>query len=297
VIEHVRKYVSWGIPVFPVHYPQDGGCSCKLGPQCENVGKHPMTRNGVDDATLDLVELEAVWARYPRANIGLATGHAMEVLDLDTPESIGALQDVVGMFADQDPPMVSTGKGYHVWYRPIGGKNRARMVPGVDWRGLGGYVLAPPSMHASGVEYRWSGGPFETMPAPPAKLADLVLRQGDHAQPDKPKLKLIPPVGSTVLDRLDMPDWSDHGLVTRIAEAIEGERNTVLHWAACRLYEDAVNDECEPEQLEQGLARIFAAALEVGLGEIEIEGTIRSARNTYAMEDDDGPAPVRSADA
>ena len=48
----------------------------KAGLDCENIGKHPMTKNGVKDATTDLDQIRKWWQRWPNANIGVATGSA-----------------------------------------------------------------------------------------------------------------------------------------------------------------------------------------------------------------------------
>ena len=52
-----------------------------------------------------------------------------------------------------------TGKGRHVWFRINGSPIRnsaSTIAPGIDVRGDGGYVLAPPSIHPSGKAYAWS---------------------------------------------------------------------------------------------------------------------------------------------
>src|SRR5215216_1124081 len=100
-------YASRGIPVLPLHYPlphhrgvqpvPDNGqlappavgtsCSCR-DPDCGQVGKHPLgalVPHGVTDATCNRARILAWWTRYPQANIGLATGHRFDVLDVDGP--------------------------------------------------------------------------------------------------------------------------------------------------------------------------------------------------------------------
>ena len=98
-------YASRGIPVLPLHYPlphRSGlqpvtgdqrlalgtGCSCR-DPHCGQPAKHPLgslAPHGVNDATTNRARVLAWWTRHPRANIGLATGHRFDVLDVDGPE-------------------------------------------------------------------------------------------------------------------------------------------------------------------------------------------------------------------
>ena len=98
-------YASRGIPVLPLHYPLPHhgdlqpvpgdqqsavgtGCSCR-DPGCGQVGKHPLgslVPHGVKDATTNRARILAWWTRHPQANIGLATGHTFDVLDVDGPE-------------------------------------------------------------------------------------------------------------------------------------------------------------------------------------------------------------------
>ena len=106
-------YASRGIPVLPLHYPlphhgdlQPAGgrhlapsvlpvsCSCR-DPDCGQVGKHPLgglVPHGVNDATTNRARVLAWWTRHPQANIGLATGHAFDVLDVDGPTGAHAIQ-------------------------------------------------------------------------------------------------------------------------------------------------------------------------------------------------------------
>jgi hypothetical protein len=48
-----------------------------------------------------------------------------------------------------------TPNGVHLYFLPTGLGNRARFRPGLDWRGAGGYVIAPPSVGVDGTVYRW----------------------------------------------------------------------------------------------------------------------------------------------
>jgi hypothetical protein len=135
-------YAEQGIAVFP----------------CRPGGKAPATKNGFKDATTDLDQVRAWWAATPDANIGLPTGRRFDVIDVDGPEgtiALGDYKDAGGM-----PPVLAwarTPHGFHYLIAPTGAGNRAGMLTGVDYRGAGGYVVAPPSRTADGT-YRWVPG-------------------------------------------------------------------------------------------------------------------------------------------
>ena len=128
-----QLYAAWGWPVFPV------------APGL----KRPAVDHGVTEATTDADQITEWWWRWPRANIGVATGVAFDVVDVD-PAGIhwwrqhghdhGPLPDIHGK--------VSTPRsvGFHLYVQPTGMRNKTGLVPGVDYRGLGGYVLVPPSV-------------------------------------------------------------------------------------------------------------------------------------------------------
>ncbi|GAA2571990.1 hypothetical protein GCM10010435_53110 [Winogradskya consettensis] len=166
-------YARHGIPVLPVHSPGPGGtCSCER-PECDRPGKHPRLRHGLIDASIDPHRIEMWWLRWPDANVGLRTGFAMDVADVDSALGWHGLRHLLGG-AMPPGPQVRTGGGWHFWFPPLGHGNRVRLLPGVDWRGAGGYVVAPPSRHASGATYHWVVRPNVELPATPTALEKLI---------------------------------------------------------------------------------------------------------------------------
>lgn len=127
-----QLYAAWGWPVFP----------------CRPGLKTPATEHGLTEATTDPDQIGEWWWRWPNANVAVATGHAFDVLDID-PAGIhwwrqhghehGPLPDIHGR--------VSTPRaiGFHLYLTPTGMRNKTGLAAGVDYRGLGGYVLVPPS--------------------------------------------------------------------------------------------------------------------------------------------------------
>jgi len=168
-------YARHGIPVLPVHTPDpSGGCSCDKGVRCDRPGKHPRLRHGLTEATTDPRLIEVWWSRWPEANVGLRTGIAMDVADIDSAEGWHGLTLLLGGELPPGPRVRTGGGGWHLWFRPMGFGNRVGLLPGLDWRGVGGYVVAPPSRHVRGDDYRWVRRPAEPLPVGPAALRDLI---------------------------------------------------------------------------------------------------------------------------
>ncbi len=177
------RYVQHGIPIFPLHTPTSGACDCSRGARCSSPGKHPRTANGVLAATTDPAQIRSWWVAHPEANIGIATGARSGLLVCDVDGPLGARS----LERRHLPPtaVVETGRegGLHYFFEYPGGhiRNRAGLLERVDLRGNGGYVVAPPSLHASGRRYRWV--PQLTpktvgFARPPAWLLDLLRKPG-----------------------------------------------------------------------------------------------------------------------
>lgn len=100
-------------------------------------------------------EAEAWWRQWPDANIGIVTGEisGLVVVDADGTEGLAWMKAHLPVTS----VYVQTGKGWHGYYRHPAARvgNAVRIAPEVDIRADGGYVVAPPSIHASGVVYEW----------------------------------------------------------------------------------------------------------------------------------------------
>src|SRR5262249_23113300 len=136
---------------------------CAIFP-CQPRGKNPACRNGFKDATINLTHINTWWGACPDLNIGIATGtpSGFFVLDVDNKKdgesSLKRLEKANGPL----PPSVEviTGNGRHIYFR-VGEHgpvfcSRDQIGSGLDIRGDGGYVIAPPSVHESGRRYTWS---------------------------------------------------------------------------------------------------------------------------------------------
>lgn len=141
-------YAQQGLPIFPLQpgtkVPLPARWTC-----CG--GSH---RRGCTDALAHVGAARAWWRQHPTANIGLATGHRVDVIDQDGTE--GAWWWCRG--ADWPPVVgvVSTPRpgGVHRFIRATGRGNGQRIAPGLDYRGRGGYVVAAPSV-VGGKRYTW----------------------------------------------------------------------------------------------------------------------------------------------
>ena len=146
-------------------------------------GKRPAASNGFKDATTDPRRIRATFRGSRRANLGIATGEAnLLVLDVDPrhggDESLRALEQVNGPLP-QTVRARTGGGGEHIFFKNPGdvGSSAGRLAHGLDVRGNGGYVVAPPSVHKSGKRYSWINPPddFEVV-NPPAWLLALCVK-------------------------------------------------------------------------------------------------------------------------
>jgi putative DNA primase/helicase len=141
-------------------------------------------QNGMTDE-----QLEELIRRFPYANAAIITGRAsgLFVLDIDGPVGVVAFAELCG---DPGGPRVHT-RGYaddvhvhryFIFPPDLEIRNAAKLLPGCDWRGEGGYAIAAGSVRADGTEYVWFIEPGDATlgPIPPA-LLDLIRKQAAKA--------------------------------------------------------------------------------------------------------------------
>ena len=263
-----RVYAALGYPVVPMHAAQPGvGCSCP-DPGCPEAGKHPRLRGWQRLATVDPTVVGEWWRRWPQANLGLATGRAFDVLDLDGQQGMEALRALLSITPAEHPgPVAHTGGGgWHLLYAPTGLGNRVGLLCGVDWRGRGGLIVAPPSQHASGRRYHWVRPPAATLPAVPAELERLL------APPATPRTTL-PPAPTPARRRGGYGRAALAREQAAVAAAQPGRRNATLNMAAFNLGQLVVAGLLDPDEV---WAVLLAAALEAGNPEAKARATITS---------------------
>jgi hypothetical protein len=167
--------------------------------------------------------------------------------------------------------VVRTGAGgWHLFFTHPGESVRnsagTRLGPGIDIRGDGGYVIAPPSRHESGHSYRWDVPP-DRLPELPGWLSDL-LRTPERPVTPSPAQPLR-------IDRA-LSNWARAALdgeAARVRGAPVGTRNHTLNRAAFRLGQVVGAGALESDHVEQVLTN---AAVAVGLTARETAMTIAS---------------------
>jgi hypothetical protein len=285
-------YASRGIPVLPLHYPlphRTGlqpvggnhpptpgvGCSCR-DPGCGQVGKHPLgslVPHGVKDATCNRARVLAWWTHHPQANIGLATGHRFDVLDVDGPTGAHAIRTLAASHGlHSSGPLVRTGGGgWHYYLRPTGlGNVCPAGLAQVDWRGGGGYVVAPPSRHASGHPYRWVIG--RDLKTPLAEVPAPVRVQLEHRPPVRPAGPVERAVtGVDLGDRYARAALAEE--LARVATAPVGQRNRQLWESTRNLYNLVATGALDHREVDHAL---LAAAERCGLLKAEPRQTHRT---------------------
>lgn len=124
-------------------------------------GKTPLTAHGFKDATIDPDAIRAWWSKWPEANIGIATGERSGVSVIDVDLGKGGEASLDQLLAQHGPDFLNTytvqtgSGGLHLFYGYVAGLgcSAGMIAPGIDVRSDGGYVVAAPSLHASGQCY------------------------------------------------------------------------------------------------------------------------------------------------
>jgi hypothetical protein len=203
VLEQALWFARFGVPVVPCFTPcrctirAAVHCDChrahgKLGPDCadpeHSIGKHPRTQHGLSDATTDTEQIEKWWGLWPKANLAIRTGADAGLWGLDVDPRHGGDESLLALEFEHGPlpetATVRTGSGgRHILFLHPGGtipNSSAKVGPGLDVRGDGGYLIAPVSEHVGGNRYEWLA-PLATTPLAPAPdwlLALMGAQQG-----------------------------------------------------------------------------------------------------------------------
>jgi len=244
---------SWR--VVPLHSPDGRRCDCHRD-GCPSPAKHPRINDWVRNASSAHADVERWWQQWPHANVGVATGPESGVVVLDIDPRHGGDQELSRLCDEHEllppgPACETGGGGQHYYFRHPGGKVRSRTIaPGIDVKGDGGQVVAPPSVHQSGMPYEWydEAGPDLPLPVIPPWLLMMMAGDDDHPFGDGPETRVLP------------------------ADVAPGERNnTLAKWAGVLRHRgaservifkslSAINDEWS-QPLEQGEVAQIAASI------------------------------------
>lgn len=175
-LHQALKYRELSWPVIPLHSSNVGKCTCDKA-DCRSPGKHPRTKYGFRDATLEKKVVNEWFSTMPDSNIGIATGLASRLLILDVDKRNGGF-DTLARVENELGPLPQTltvatgGGGKHFYFnhpkKKIKKDSHGKLFgPGIDVLTDGTYAVAVGSRHVSGEKYRWEISPKN------AKVADL----------------------------------------------------------------------------------------------------------------------------
>lgn len=289
LLDAALTYAAQGLHVFPVHYPirNKNGlfCSCHLGNDCTDIGKHPyydqtLIPNGVLNASTNSNLIQTWWENWPSANIGIATGEKSNlfVCDADSPIIVNDAE-MRGL-----PPTrrVRTGNGQHAYFKHPGFKvpNKVK-VEGFDFRGDGGYVIAPPSLHASGKQYEWLTPVDAPLLECPDWITALIVSSPHY----------VPSVAVKIAE-FD----TSYGLgalkkaTALIASAPNGHRNPTFYENTASMYNLVAGGELLDATVEYA---VIEAAHSVGLLNGETRKTFESAKRNGLANPRSAPKPPK----
>jgi hypothetical protein len=251
---------------------------------CVPGAKRPLTEHGLSDATADPARVASWWRRWPQANIGLATGQfgGFDVLDIDVhPGGSGfpALRRArqAGLVDGWALLVRSPSGGVHLYF-PVDPERERRSwaLPKahVDFRGAGGYVIAPPSQITDG-----QGG---------GRGYRLIATGSDPEPVEGRELRLVldpPHLRPALRPAFARDGRSGERLGAWLEGQPEGNRNRALFWAACRQAEAGI-----PQ--DEARHVLGSAAARTGLGEREIDATLASAYRITTRRSDAPTASV-----
>lgn len=289
-----RQHARAGLAVFPVHSVIGGRCTCGRA-DCASPGKHPLTARGFHDATTDDEQVALWWTRWPDANVGIATGAVSRLVVLDVDPRHGGDESLAAL-CDEFAPLPPThtirtgGGGVHYYFRHPGvdvPSRNGHVGAGLDIKANRGYVVAPPSVHASGAAYECIE---EREPAhlPPWLLARVLAPRprapaADRAWGGRDGVRgsrAVEPGGGTPYGLAALEHECE-----AVAMAPEGKRRDTLNTAALKLGQLVAGGELADELAR---ARLAAAAQTAGLPDDEI-------RRTVQIGIDDGRRAPRTA--
>lgn len=202
----LSSYRRMGFVPIPIHDFRGEACSCPKTSSCQSAGKHPRVSFAAACQADDVV-WEDWLMRWPNMNLGILTGAASGVVVIDIDPRHGGDVELERLEREHGPLNTLTvrtgGGGQHFYFNMPEGLHlgnsvgrsdgKSGIAPGIDVRGDGGLIVAPPSSTAA--PYRWSMEPTRdaiselppwllkliTGPKPPSPAAPALV-SSKHAQ-------------------------------------------------------------------------------------------------------------------
>lgn len=260
-------------------YTQRGLRVIALTGKAPNVKVH---RRGLYDAfgnDADPVKMMTAFIHPDTTGVGILTGDPYYVVDIDGEDGAKAWVDIMQRLDIPQAWVATTGRGMHIWYAhsqywcPCGIEFHTTVLGNkLDFKGVGGYVAAPPSLHPNGNRYAWLLAPNDGPPHEmPEELHSILVAQEQMKQQRQITGQMSKREKHAILeDGVLWNTFNFDGLITSVRGALPGNRNATLHWAACCMYEDGADN--------TDIADLVDAAVATGLDHREVMQTIRSAR-------------------
>ena len=260
--KHAQYYAKMGLRVF----------------SCKPKDKAPSTAHGCKDATTDPAQIAAWWDGTYLYNVGIATGGGLVVLDVDINHAAGKYGDkTLAELEREHGPLPDTwmcltgGGGVHYYFAcddpalTVG----TGFAPGLDYRGAGGYVIAPPSTHENGREYEWEAAhtPAGTGAVPLAPLPDwlhsLMLKGRETAT--EAHTEVTAPAGK-------ITEGNRNDTLFRLASSLRAKGLGVESITAALLTEN--RDRCAPPLPDSEVERIAKSAGKYERGKPKEQATV-----------------------
>jgi hypothetical protein len=273
---HLGALTSRRFHIFPLHHPMSyDECSCGDS-KCESdIGKHPRITDWEKSARSHPNGVRAWVRKFPSCNWGVASGPSnLVVIDEDSPRGLEKLCANYG-HPFPDTYTVRTRKGFHYYFSHdhnvsrIGNSGALRGSEyAIDVRGAGGYVVAPGSVHRTGVLYE--GGDIANPIPLPDFLCDIFSVAVEPTEEPQnascgPFVEQITPYGRAALD----------GEVRKILDpATHDVTNNTLNTAGLKISRLIAGQQIP---MEMGREELANAARSVGHAEARIQKTLHSA--------------------
>ncbi|OXT02218.1 hypothetical protein B7H23_04700 [Notoacmeibacter marinus] len=274
-------YAENGVAVSPCRERDDQFGKCKS----------PYISGGMNSASSHIQQVYAWWENTPGAIIGLpCRANGIVVIDADRHGQEDGVEILSGWFRDNGfnpalvPCVATPNEGFHfIFRRPASlTDTKGKLAPAVDIRDRA-YVIAAGSRLADGREYRlWNATPLllaqalqmQALAEPPSWLLAMMQKASVIAKPKSTQSEY----GLVSAEVLTLARLK--GITQKVAMAPVGQRNSTLHWAACRLGE-MVADRHICRDVALGL--IVACGRQIGLSQNEATKTALSGLGDMAL--------------
>lgn len=280
--EYALDYARRGWHVFPCSPLTKAPL---VGCDLDAAGNKIAGTGGVKKATTDPDQIQEWWQRWPCAMIGVRCGGASGIwaIDPDAPKKPGDPDGKASWAAlklkhgcPHTHTHLTPGGGEHLLFkwrpdRPLTNSEGTITGTGINVRGEGGYIIAPPSQRHDGKAYEVAEPlDFFSFAEAPDWLYEMLR--------PKPRQTAQNAFSSSCGGNAGSPVARIQGILNTVARAGEGDRNKVLFWGAMRVVDMVVAREVPPSEGDRAFAALGSAASHAGLAEREIVRTLQSAR-------------------